>query len=104
MLRCLWNGIIVDDDHLALDLTRSIGPKGNYLAEPHSAKHCRDNYWKSRYFGANFPLGSGILPDKDLFQRIDDDLREILVSHHPEPMPEAIRRQLGTILDKFETE
>jgi trimethylamine:corrinoid methyltransferase-like protein len=104
MLRCLWNGIPVDDDHLALDLTHSMGPKGNYLAEPHSAKHCRDNYWKSRYFGANFPLSSGTLPDKDLFQRIDDDLREILVSHHPEPMPEAIRRQLGTILDKFETE
>jgi trimethylamine:corrinoid methyltransferase-like protein len=79
-----------------------MGPKGNYLAEPHSAKHCRDNYWKSRYFGANFPLGSGILPDKDLFQRIDDDLREILANHQPEPMSEAMRKQLGAILDKFE--
>jgi len=104
MLRCLWNGIPVDDDHLALDLTRSMGPKGNYLAEPHSAKHCRDNYWKSRYFGANFPLASGILPDKDLFQRIDDDLRKILESHQPEPMPEATRKQLGAILDRFDTE
>jgi len=104
MLRCLWNGIPVDDDHLALDLTHSMGPRGNYLAEPHSAKHCRDNYWKSRYFGAKFPLASGTLPDTDLFLRIDDDLREILAGHHPEPMPEATRRQLGTILDKFETE
>jgi trimethylamine:corrinoid methyltransferase-like protein len=104
MLRCLWNGITVDDDYLALDLTRSIGPKGNYLAEPHSAKHCRDNYWKSRYFGAKFPLASGTLPDTDLFQRIDADLREILAKHQPEPMPEAMRKQLGTILDKFRTE
>jgi len=104
MLRCLWNGIPVDDDHLALDLTRSMGPKGNYLAEPHSAKHCRDNYWKSRYFGAKFPLASGILPDKDLFERIDEDLREILAKHQPDPMPEALRKQLGTIQDKYETE
>jgi trimethylamine:corrinoid methyltransferase-like protein len=104
MLRCLWNGIPVDDDHLALDLTRSIGPKGNYLAEPHSAKHCRDNYWKSRYFGAKFPLGSGTLPDTDLFQRIDEDLRKILAKHQPDPMPEAMRKQLSTILDQFETE
>ncbi len=104
MLRCLWNGIPVDDEHLALDLTHSIGPKGNYLAEPHSAKHCRDNYWKSRYFGAKFPLDSGTLPDTDLVQRIDEDLREILANHQPEPMPAALRKQLGTILDKFDTE
>jgi trimethylamine:corrinoid methyltransferase-like protein len=49
-------------------------------------------------------LSSGTLPDKDLFRRIDDDLREILANHQPEPMPEAIRKQLGAILDKFETE
>jgi trimethylamine--corrinoid protein Co-methyltransferase len=104
MLRCLWNGIPVDDEHLALDLTRSMGPKGNYLAEPHSAKHCRDNYWKSRYFGAKFPLASGTLPDTDLFERIDEDLREILANLQPEPMPEGLRKQLGAILDKFDTE
>jgi trimethylamine--corrinoid protein Co-methyltransferase len=104
MLRCLWNGVVVDDDHLALDLSHSIGPKGNYLAEPHSAKHCRDNYWKSRYFGAQLPLASGTLPDTDLIQRIDADLRDILANHRPEPLPEAIRRQLGAILEKFETE
>ncbi len=104
MLRCLWNGFPVDDEHLALDLTRSIGPKGNYLAEPHSAKHCRENYWKSRYFGAKFPLGSGTLPDTDLFDRIDEDLREILANHQPEPMPDTLRKQLGAILDKFDTE
>jgi trimethylamine--corrinoid protein Co-methyltransferase len=104
MLRCLWNGIPVDDEHLALDLTRSIGPKGNYLAEPHSAKHCRDNYWKSRYFGAKFPLASGTLPDADLLERIDEDLREILAKHRPEPMPESLRKQLRTILEKFDTE
>jgi len=104
MLRCLWNGIPVDDDHLALDLTQSMGPKGNYPAEPHSAKHCRDNYWKSRYFGAKFPLASGTLPDKDLFERIDEDLRKIPENHQPEPMPEALRKQLATIQDKFHPE
>ncbi|MBW2543573.1 MAG: trimethylamine methyltransferase family protein [Deltaproteobacteria bacterium] len=104
MLRCLWKGIPVDDEHLALDLSRSIGPKGNYLAEPHSAKHCRENYWNSRYFGAKFPLETGTLPDADLFERIDEDLREILASHQPEPMPEPLRKQLAAILDKYDTE
>ena len=99
-LRCLWKGIPVDDDHLALDVTRSVGLRGNYLGESHTAKYCRDNYWDSRYFGAAFPLGSSVDPDKDLIERIDDDLREILANHRPEPMPDPIRQRIHAILGR----
>jgi len=102
MLRCLWKGIPVNDDHLALDVTRSVGLRGNYLGERHTMEHCRDNYWNSRYFGVAFPLGSSVDPDKDLLERIDDDLREILANHRPEPMPDPIREKIHAILGKFE--
>jgi trimethylamine:corrinoid methyltransferase-like protein len=102
MLRCLWKGIPVDDDHLALDVTRSVGLRGNYLAERHTAKHCHDNYWKTRYFGSKFPLSSSLIPDKNLMERIDDDLREILAEHQPEPLPDPIREKVHAILGKFE--
>jgi len=102
MLRCMWKGIPVDDEHLALDVTQSIGLKGNYLGEQHTAKHCRDNYWNTRYFGANYPLSSNLLPGKDLIERIDVDLREILSKHRPEAMPRAIHEQIRTIHAAFE--
>ena len=93
----MWKGIPVDDEHLALELTRSVGPRGNYLAEKHTAKHCHDNYWHTRYFGAGFPLSSSPLPDQDLVERIDDDLREILSKHRPEAMPHSIQEQIHAI-------
>ena len=102
MLRCLWKGIPVDDEHLALDVTRSVGLRGNYLADRHTAKHCRDNYWNSRYFGAAFPTGSSVVPGKELIERIDDDLREILANHRPAPMPDPIRDRIYSILGDFE--
>ena len=102
MLRCLWKGIPVDDDHLALDVTRSVGLRGNYLAERHTMEHCRDNYWNSRYFGAAIALSSSVDPDKELIERIDDDLREILANHRPEPMPDPIRERIHAILGRFE--
>jgi trimethylamine:corrinoid methyltransferase-like protein len=102
MLRSMWQGISVDDEHLALDVTKSVGPKGSYITEKHTAKHCRDNHWNSRYFGAQFPLRSRRLPDRDLIERIDDDLRQILANHHPEPLPEPTRKKLHAILEKFE--
>jgi trimethylamine--corrinoid protein Co-methyltransferase len=103
MLRCMWEGFPVDDEHLALDVTRSAGLKGSYLGEKHTVSHCRDNYWKTRYFGVNTPLSSNHVPKHDLFERIDKDLREILANHRPKPMPEAIREQVHAVHAKFET-
>lgn len=103
MLRCMWKGFPVDDEHLAFDVTRSVGLKGNYLGEKHTASHCRDNYWKTRYFGAKTPLSSNRVPKHDLVERIDKDLREILANHQPKPMPEAIREQVRAVHAKFET-
>jgi trimethylamine:corrinoid methyltransferase-like protein len=103
MLRRLWNGVTVDDEHLALDLTHSLGPKGSYLGQRHTAVHCKDNYWDSRYFGTKFPRSnSPAIPDQDLIERIDDDLREILATHRPEPLPEPVRKEIRAILERFE--
>jgi trimethylamine:corrinoid methyltransferase-like protein len=104
MLRCLWDGIVVDEEHLALDVTRAVGPKGNYLGQKHTAKHCRINYWDSRYFEAKFPLMTTPDPNRDLVARIDDDLREILASHRPEPMPAPMQKEIGAIHAKFQTD
>jgi trimethylamine--corrinoid protein Co-methyltransferase len=98
----MWEGISVDDEHLALDVTKSVGPKGSYIAEKHTAKHCRDNHWNSRYFGAQLPLRSRLVPDRDLIERIDDDLRKILANHRPEALPEPIQKKLHAILERFE--
>ena len=101
LLRAMWQGIPVDDEQLALEVTRAVGPKGNYLAQPHTAKHCREGYWDSRYFGARLPLSTNNLPDRNLVERIDADLRQILAVHEPEPLPEPLRAQLGAILEKY---
>jgi trimethylamine:corrinoid methyltransferase-like protein len=103
MLRCLWNGVTVDDEQLALDLTHSVGPKGSYLAQQHTALHCRENYWDSHYFGAKFPRSnSPAIPDKELIERIDDELRGVLATHRPEPLPEPVRKEIRAILARFE--
>jgi trimethylamine:corrinoid methyltransferase-like protein len=103
MLRRLWNGVTVDDEQLALDLTHSIGPKGSYLGEQHTAVHCREHYWDSHYFGAKFPRSnSPAIPDQELIERIDADLREILTTHRPEPLPEPVRKEIRAILGRFE--
>lgn len=100
-LRSMWRGIEVDDEMLALDLTRSEGPRGNYLAHEHTAKYCRRESWDSRYFGANLPTASGVLPDEDLVERIDRELQEILLNHTPETLAQETIGELRSIAEQF---
>jgi len=100
-LRSMWRGIEVSDEMLALELTRAEGPRGNYLAQEHTAKYCRREVWNARYFGANFPTASGTLPDEDLVDRIDRELQGILKNHRPEALSEQTLGQLRSIQDRF---
>lgn len=102
LLRRMWRGIRIDDETLAMELTRAEGPRGNYLAQPHTAEFCRMEIWDRRYFGAKQPVSTSTLPDTDLFGRIDADLREILADHRPEPLPESIRSEIRSIQGAFE--
>ncbi len=101
LLRNMWKGIEVNDDTLAMDLTRQEGPRGNYFAQPHTALHCRAEVWDARYLGARLPVNSGSQDDVELFDRIDRDLREILKSHYPEPLSTAITAEIANIQKAF---
>jgi len=100
-LRSMWRGIDVSDEMMALELTRTEGPRGNYLANEHTAKYCRRESWDSRYFGANYPISSGGLRDEDLFERIERELQDILVNHHPEALSPGIVKEMRSITDRF---
>ena len=102
LLRNLWRGVPVNDEQLALDIAREVGPRGNYLAQRHTAANCRAQVWNSRYFGANIPLSNGAKPDEDLFDRIDADLRKILEDHVPAPLPPHIQEALRVTQQRYE--
>jgi len=100
-LRSMWRGIDMTDEMLAQDLMHAVGPGANYLANEHTARYCRRERWDSRYFGANFPRSSGTLRDEDLVERIDRELQEILLNHHPEALAPETIGAMRTIADNF---
>jgi trimethylamine:corrinoid methyltransferase-like protein len=104
-LRRMWKGIRVDDETLAIDVTRAVGPGGDYLAEEHTAMHCRSELWNPKYFRLSLEKSEGAAtPDKRAMMSIvEEDLRRILASHRPEPLPDALREQINSILGKYST-
>jgi trimethylamine---corrinoid protein Co-methyltransferase len=49
-LQRLAAGFEVNEETLAFDLIKSIGPGGNFMAEPHTAKHFRKEHWQPKLF------------------------------------------------------
>jgi trimethylamine:corrinoid methyltransferase-like protein len=100
-LRSMWRGINVTDEMLALELTRAEGPRGNYLANEHTVKYCRRELWNTRFFGPHVPTSSGSLADEDLVERIERELQDILLNHHPESLAPETIREMRSISDGF---
>ncbi len=101
LLRTLWQGLTVDADTVALDVARQVGARGNYLGQRHTAAHCREHLWSSRYFGARLPVSTGALPDEDLMARIDADVRTLLETHRAEPLGSELEARLTAIREAF---
>jgi trimethylamine--corrinoid protein Co-methyltransferase len=101
LLRSLWQGVTVDDSSLALSLAKSVGPRGNYLALEHTASHCRDQLWQTRYFGPHLPTRMSSLADRDLYERIDEDLRGMLAAHTVPELPAPVLLEMDEIRARF---
>ncbi len=94
LLRKMWQGLAVDEDSMAMELTFQEGPRGNYLAQEHTVRHCRTEGWDAQYLGAKLPVSSGSRPDLDLFERLDEDLQRILQNHTPVALDPEITKQI----------
>jgi trimethylamine--corrinoid protein Co-methyltransferase len=98
----MMQGIPVNDETLALDAIRAVGPGGNFLAQKHTLKHMREifvpqfmdrrpyNEWEKKRDGAReWALAKA---------------RHILATHQPESLDPALSRELRKIIASLETE
>ncbi len=99
--RRIWKGVTVDDDTLAMEVTREVGPGGNFLDEMHTAVHCRKELSPIKYFISKIYDGWVRDGRKDLKDVIGEDIQKILTTHVPQPLSPGLRKEFNEILVKF---
>jgi trimethylamine--corrinoid protein Co-methyltransferase len=92
----VMQGIVVDDETLALDVIAAVGPGGNFLKQKHSRQHMRElallqfmdrrpyNEWEAKGDNA---------PDWAL-----EKARNIYATHQPEPLDPKLSAELDKII------
>lgn len=104
-VRRILRRFAVNEDTLALELIAAIGPGGQYLAEEHTVRHFRREFWFPSLLwnrrGWDIWLAEG---GKNMAERAAERVEEILATHELEPIEEDLAREIDNILEAAKKE
>ena len=99
IVRKVAGGIEVNDETLALDVIGKVGSNGTYLGEKHTRAHMgeiwRPGIWDRTSCDSWLAGGK-----KGALQDVEEQAREILRTHAPDPLPEDMRVELRRLVTK----
>jgi trimethylamine--corrinoid protein Co-methyltransferase len=94
--RTLVEGVDTSIDGLAMDAIKNVGPGGHFLSQKHTRKYLR-RIWIPEL---SYPRRSKVEQlSADIRKRAREKFDKILKKHQPEPLEEAIQREMKKILD-----
>ncbi|MEE9219554.1 MAG: trimethylamine methyltransferase family protein [Acidobacteriota bacterium] len=91
----------VSPETLALEVIRTVGPGGHFLAQKHTVRHMKE-FFIPRFTGEEGTLASMTAPGESgsAGERAGREARRILDSHQIEPLPPAVERELAHLADQ----
>jgi len=98
MTRRILEGIPVSDDTIALELIRSVGAGGHFLAEKHTLKNMRAVQAQTKLFDRQPYAKWELAGRRELAERAGDEARRILAAHKPVELPKDVRDKLRGIV------
>jgi trimethylamine---corrinoid protein Co-methyltransferase len=94
-------GIVVNDETLALDVISAVGPGGNFLAEKHTLRHMRDVFLPQ--FMDRRPYGEWETKKDDARDWALAKARKTIANHQPDPLDEKIKVEMAKIISLLES-
>lgn len=96
-VRRLMGGIQINPETLALDTIDRVGPGGDYMGDPHTARHFRE-VWYPRLFDRRAYHAWTEAGEPTAVKTANQVAREILATHIPEPLPAETLAGLHAII------
>jgi len=90
-------GIKVNDDTLAFDLIKEVGPGGNFLTAKHTRRFMRSEHYEPSLSNRDSRAEWEAKGGKDIWERAAEKVKEILAEHHWSLPPEVRQRVLSEI-------
>jgi len=103
MIKCVVNGIPVNDETLAVDIIHEVGVGKDFLSHDHTFKHMREQS-QPELIDRTMREDWEAAGETDLYQRSLEKARHILETHKPDPLPESVLKDIRAIVEEAEAE
>jgi trimethylamine--corrinoid protein Co-methyltransferase len=98
MIKRILRGFSVSKDTLALDVIHAAGPGGNFLQNPHTFEHFRQEIWVSELLDRQIYSQWSDKGAQDLRQRANEKVRSILKNHQITALPQDVASAIKDIV------
>lgn len=92
-------GLVVNEETLALDAIDQVGPHGDFLGTEHTAQHYKEDWYPRLLDRSDFDTWKAA-GGKTLRERARERVEEILADHRPEPLPKDVQSKIDAILEE----
>ena len=96
-------GIEINQETLAVDIIKKVGPARHYLTQKHTLRHIKELYipqLADKKTRAEWQKTGS----KDILQRAKEKTKNILETHQPQPLEKQIQKELSKIVREAEKE
>ena len=100
IVRKTMQGIVVDEEALAMDAIAAVGPSGNFLAQPHTRRHMREIFMPQ--FMDRRPYAEWEAKRDDARDWALAKARSIIAEHRPAPLDSRLSNELERMINSAE--
>jgi trimethylamine--corrinoid protein Co-methyltransferase len=100
MVKCLMNGVQIDDEQLALEAIHRVGADSNYISDEHTLKHFRE-VWYPRFLDRR-DFATWSVDGKNMIDRLNAKVLDLLATHKPAELPVEKAQRVRKIIEQAE--
>ena len=104
MIRKVMQGMQVDDENLAVDIIKSVGPGGDFLLQDHTMKYMRTLPSAPKLIERNNRENWLAAGGKNLAERAAEKAADVLANHQPMALSTEEKSALRAIVEESEEE
>jgi len=103
MITRIVRGVEVDDETLAVEVIKKVGPGGHFMSQRHTLDHVNELYLPTLFDRASEVIWTRA-GKKDIRDTARTKVKELLRDHRPEPLPRDVQAKLREIVKEAEKE
>ena len=104
MILRIVSGVRIDDETLAVDVIKNVGPGGHFMSQKHTLEHVRKELSLATLFDRSSEVTWVKAGKRDIRDVARLKCKDILREHQPEPLPKDVQSRLKEILREAERE